>query len=103
MASAFRNFRRFSQFFNYELLTTRSCNIQKRFLNLQEYQSKQLMQNNGVRVQRFRVVDNAEQASQVVTSKGDGSLDCKEYVIKAQVLAGGRGKGHFKTSNMKGN
>ena len=102
---------------------------QKRYLNLQEYQSKQLMHNHGVKVQRFCVVDNADQAKKVVgvepiaktndeytecpsadavpssqTIAGtDKSLsDAHEYVIKAQVLAGGRGKGHFKKSSMKG-
>lgn len=32
------------------------------------------------------------QTSSLITSL---ILDAKEYVIKAQVLAGGRGKGHF--------
>lgn len=73
----------------------------KRNLNLQEYQSKEIMAQSGLNVQKFRVVSTAQEAQEVIF--GDKSpLDCQEYVIKAQVLAGGRGKGHFKNSGMKG-
>lgn len=34
----------------------------RRWLNLQEYQSKKLMADNGVTVQRFFVADNATEA-----------------------------------------
>lgn len=34
----------------------------RRWLNLQEYQSKKLMQNSGVAVQRFYVADTASEA-----------------------------------------
>lgn len=67
-----------------------------RFLNLQEYQSKQLMSENGIHVQKFRVAENLAQANEI--SK---SLIVDEYVIKAQILAGGRGKGTF-TSGLQG-
>ncbi|XP_054160436.1 succinate--CoA ligase [GDP-forming] subunit beta, mitochondrial-like [Oppia nitens] len=96
-----------------------SCYQQKRCLNLQEYQSKQLMRNNGVRVQRFCVVESVDEIKSIIgnytecpsadSSKSsseqfsDLSLaEVEEYVIKAQVLAGGRGKGYFKNSSMKG-
>ena len=36
-----------------------------RWLNLQEYQSKKLMADNGVHVQRFKVAQSAEEAVQV--------------------------------------
>ena len=62
----------------------------KRDLNLLEYQSKGLLQNYDVTVQKFRVATNAEEAKLIPQD-----FPCKEYVIKAQVLAGGRGKGHF--------
>lgn len=36
-----------------------------RWLNLQEYQSKKLMQDNGIAVQKFRIAENTEQALDV--------------------------------------
>lgn len=33
---------------------------QKRFLNLMEYQSKSLLQESGVAIQEFRVLENTE-------------------------------------------
>ncbi|KAK3728435.1 hypothetical protein QZH41_009481 [Actinostola sp. cb2023] len=61
-----------------------------RWLNLHEYQSKKIMQDNGLNVQRFVVCENAEES--VKLSK---ELNAAEYVVKAQILAGGRGKGTF--------
>lgn len=61
-----------------------------RHLNLLEYQSKVLLDNHGVTVQRFRILDSSKGA--VEASK---ELNAAEYVVKAQILAGGRGKGHF--------
>uniref|UniRef100_A0A8C5XSQ3 Succinate--CoA ligase [GDP-forming] subunit beta, mitochondrial n=1 Tax=Microcebus murinus TaxID=30608 RepID=A0A8C5XSQ3_MICMU len=68
----------------------------RRWLNLQEYQSKKLMSDYGVRVQRFFVADSANEALQA-----DKRLNAKEIVLKAQILAGGRGKGVF-NSGLKG-
>merc|ERR1719278_2187278 len=73
--------------------TSRCKQIQvqpKRDLNLLEYQAKGLLQKYNVTVQDFRVASNADEAIQIPQD-----FPCKEYVIKAQVLAGGRGKGHF--------
>lgn len=88
---------------------------QRRYLNLQEYQSKQLLDENGVRVQRFKVVENEEQVLRVLNpdqygqfeghrwSGSKGSLNLgQQLVIKAQILAGGRGKGYFSRSGMRG-
>ncbi|XP_033878967.1 succinate--CoA ligase [GDP-forming] subunit beta, mitochondrial [Acipenser ruthenus] len=68
----------------------------QRWLNLQEYQSKKLMQSSGVAVQRFFVADTATDALEAAKR-----LKAKEIVLKAQILAGGRGKGVF-TSGLKG-
>uniref|UniRef100_UPI001EAF3EFA succinate--CoA ligase [GDP-forming] subunit beta, mitochondrial-like isoform X2 n=1 Tax=Oncorhynchus gorbuscha TaxID=8017 RepID=UPI001EAF3EFA len=68
----------------------------RRWLNLQEYQSKKLMQESGVTVQRFYVADNPPDALQAAKR-----LNAKEIVLKAQILAGGRGKGVF-NSGLKG-
>ncbi|CAL8103849.1 unnamed protein product [Orchesella dallaii] len=66
--------------------------ISKRFLNLLEYQGKAILDKSGVAVQKFVVVDDA---SQILSKVSNFRVD--EYVIKAQVHAGGRGKGHFDT------
>ncbi|KAJ8947158.1 hypothetical protein NQ318_002520 [Aromia moschata] len=59
-----------------------------RNLNLLEYQSKHLLRKNGVAIQDFILIDeNGDQEF--------NKFNVKEYVIKAQILAGGRGKGHF--------
>ena len=94
------------------------CHQQKRYLDLQEYQSKQLLHENGVKVQRFKVVSDTAQALAVVDSSDSSKQtmpptsrwsgfdtdlsNAEEYVVKAQVLAGGRGKGHFKGSGLQG-
>ena len=59
---------------------------QSRKLNLLEFQAKKLLQDNNVTVQKFRVASNNEEALSIPKE-----FPCKEYVIKAQVLAGGRG------------
>jgi len=64
--------------------------VQSRNLNLLEYQSKGLLLDYGVTVQKFRMATNDEEAAKI-----PAEFPCDEYVIKAQVLAGGRGKGHF--------
>ncbi|XP_064422335.1 succinyl-CoA ligase [GDP-forming] subunit beta, mitochondrial isoform X5 [Latimeria chalumnae] len=70
--------------------------IPRRWLNLQEYQSKKLMAEHGVTVQRFFVADTANDALEAAKN-----LKAKEIVLKAQILAGGRGKGVF-NSGLKG-
>lgn len=67
-----------------------------RRLHLHEYQSKELMAKYGVMTQRFRVIDNAEE-----TMNQLAAFEADEFVIKAQVFAGGRGKGKF-SSGLKG-
>ncbi|KAK3103713.1 hypothetical protein FSP39_021251 [Pinctada imbricata] len=62
----------------------------RRNLHLQEYQSKKLMTDYGVAVQKFVVCDSPEDAKHATDH-----LKVDEYVIKAQILAGGRGKGTF--------
>lgn len=61
-------------------------------MNLHEYQGKSILANYGVRVQRGVVTDTAEealdQAKKLQEETGTGW-----FVIKAQIHAGGRGKG----------
>ncbi|XP_060827540.1 succinate--CoA ligase [GDP-forming] subunit beta, mitochondrial [Bombus pascuorum] len=63
---------------------------QTRSLNLLEYQSKELLRDCGVSVQNFAIVDDLTKANSALQK-----ISADEYVIKAQVLAGGRGKGWF--------
>lgn len=60
-----------------------------RNLNLQEYHSKDLLRQHHVTVQDFRMLDSKLDTKALTGFKAD------EYVVKAQILAGGRGKGHF--------
>lgn len=60
-----------------------------RNLNLQEFHSKDLLRKHQVSVQDFRVLDSKLDTKALADFKAD------EYVVKAQILAGGRGKGHF--------
>jgi len=67
--------------------------VSRRCLNLQEYASKQLMEKHGLAVQRFKVASNEAEA--VEGGEYLLSTGAKELVVKAQILAGGRGKGTF--------
>lgn len=61
-------------------------------MNLHEYQGKELLNSFGVRIQRGIVADNhlkaVEAAKQLAVETGTGW-----WVVKAQIHAGGRGKG----------
>ena len=104
---------------------------QKRSLAIHEYQAMNLLLKNGVTVPKFKVADSAALAESIAKELGkvfcpaSASCQCiarlysrlsslltifffaeettktKDVVIKAQVLAGGRGKGHF-DSGLKG-
>ncbi|GFY52078.1 succinate--CoA ligase subunit beta, mitochondrial [Trichonephila inaurata madagascariensis] len=71
--------------------------VSLRHLNLQEYQSKKLMQDHGINVQNFRIATNVNEAEEIAHS-----FHVDEYVIKAQILAGGRGKGTFSSGLVGG-
>lgn len=60
-----------------------------RNLNLQEFHSKDLLKKYHVSVQNFRIIESNLDVNALADFKAD------EYVVKAQILAGGRGKGHF--------
>ncbi|CAF1058071.1 unnamed protein product [Adineta steineri] len=68
--------------------------VQKRFyLALHEYVSMGLLEEAGIRVPKYRVAETADQAYKIAESEELGT----DLVIKAQILAGGRGKGTFDT------
>ena len=60
-------------------------------MKVHEYQAKEILDEHGVAVQRGIVADTVEEAVQAAeTMKADG---VEQYVVKAQIHAGGRGKG----------
>ena len=64
-------------------------------MNIHEYQARELFGKFGVATQPGRVADTAEEAEKIAVELG------KPTVVKAQIHAGGRGKGTFK-SGFKG-
>ena len=60
-------------------------------MNIHEYQAKALLRSYGAPVSEGRVVLKAEDAKTAA-----GELDGPLWVVKAQIHAGGRGKGSFK-------
>ncbi len=61
-------------------------------MNLHEYQGKELLKKYGVTVQEGIVVDKKEDA-QAAAKKLQEQTGTKVWVVKAQIHAGGRGKG----------
>ncbi len=60
-------------------------------MNIHEYQAKELLQKFDVATTRGRVAPTLEEAEQIARELGDIDI-----VVKAQIHAGGRGKGTFK-------
>ena len=60
-------------------------------MNIHEYQAKELLQKFDVATTRGRVAATLDEAEQIARELGDIDI-----VVKAQVHAGGRGKGGFK-------
>ncbi|CAM4322812.1 ADP-forming succinate--CoA ligase subunit beta [Palleronia rufa] len=63
-------------------------------MNIHEYQAKALLREVGAPVSDGRVVTRAEEAKTAA-----GELDGPLWVVKAQIHAGGRGKGSFKQAD----
>ena len=63
-------------------------------VNIHEYQAKALLRDYGAPVSDGRVVLRAEEAKTAA-----GELDGPLWVVKAQIHAGGRGKGSFKEAD----
>lgn len=65
-------------------------------MNIHEYQAKELLSDYGVSVPMGKVAFNHEEANQIASD-----LNSEKYVVKAQIHAGGRGKGGgVKLANM---
>src|SRR5882724_1447046 len=65
-------------------------------MNIHEYQAKELLQKFDVATTRGKVASTPNEAEQIARELGDVGL-----VVKAQIHAGGRGKGTF-TNGFKG-
>ena len=61
-------------------------------MNLHEYQAKEILSSFGVRVQRGKVVQNTKEALTAAKTLSE-ETGTSWFVIKAQIHAGGRGKG----------
>ena len=57
-------------------------------MNIHEYQARQLLESYGVNTLPGKVAETPEEAEAIAQE-----LNCPQYVIKAQIHAGGRGKG----------
>ncbi|KYM81757.1 Succinyl-CoA ligase [ADP-forming] subunit beta, mitochondrial [Atta colombica] len=68
-----------------------------RNLNVHEHISYSLLNEAGVPTPKFGVAKTPDEAAKLATD-----LKTKDIVLKAQVLAGGRGKGHFKGTSVSG-
>src|SRR5437870_1651470 len=59
-------------------------------MSIHEYQAKELLQKFGVATPRGKVASTPEEAEAIARELGDVAI-----VVKAQIHAGGRGKGTF--------
>ncbi|MGB3466104.1 MAG: ADP-forming succinate--CoA ligase subunit beta [Cyclobacteriaceae bacterium] len=70
-------------------------------MNIHEYQAKEILKGYGVKIQEGIVVDSPEKALQAAKQLNkDTGTDW--YVIKAQIHAGGRGKGKVEETGSNG-
>ncbi len=70
-------------------------------MNIHEYQAKEILKSYGVAVQNGFVAETPEQAKQAA-EKVRSEYNSDWCVVKAQIHAGGRGKGKVKGSEQRG-
>ena len=70
--------------------------VVQRFFNVHEHDAMEILRNGGVNVPKFGVASTPSEAVEVARKLGSS-----DFVVKAQVLAGGRGRGSF-SSGLKG-
>lgn len=70
-------------------------------MNLHEYQGKQLLESFGVAIQRGLVVNESGEALQVAKRLNE-ETGTEWFVVKAQIHAGGRGKGIINETQSNG-
>jgi succinyl-CoA synthetase beta subunit len=76
------------------MVTTKPKPLGRRDMNIHEYQAKALLRSYGAPVSDGRAVLRAEEAKTAA-----GEIDGPVWVVKAQIHAGGRGKGKFKETD----
>src|SRR5436190_464687 len=74
-----------------KIYARRAPNYRSLQMNIHEYQAKELLQRFNVATTRGKVASTLDEAEQIARELGD-----VEIVAKAQIHAGGRGKGTFK-------
>jgi succinyl-CoA synthetase beta subunit len=74
---------------------------QQRFLNIQEYHAKELLGKFGIPHQRGIVVTSTDQVP-AAAEKVQNDFKTTNFIVKSQVLAGGRGKGTFLENGYQG-
>lgn len=70
-------------------------------MNLHEYQAKQIFKDNGVTIQEGIAVDTVE-AAEAAAEKLNKETGTEWFVVKAQIHAGGRGKGKVQETGSAG-
>ncbi|HLT08664.1 MAG TPA: ATP-grasp domain-containing protein, partial [Cyclobacteriaceae bacterium] len=70
-------------------------------MNIHEYQAKEVLKAYGVRIQEGVVADTPEAALEAA-KKLNAETGTSWYVLKAQIHAGGRGKGKVKETDSNG-
>lgn len=70
-------------------------------MNIHEYQAKDILKSFGVTIQRGIVVENPDKAAEAAKTLND-ETGTSWYVVKAQIHAGGRGKGKVQESGSNG-
>lgn len=70
-------------------------------MNIHEYQAKELLKGYGVKIQEGIVADTASDALEAA-KKLNAETGTSWYVVKAQIHAGGRGKGKIQETDSNG-
>lgn len=70
-------------------------------MNIHEYQAKDILKKYGVTIQRGIVIDSAEKAKEAAQELNN-ETGTSWYVLKAQIHAGGRGKGKIRETDSNG-
>ena len=70
-------------------------------MNIHEYQAKEVLKGYGVRIQEGIVASSPEEAHEAAV-KLNAQTGTSWFVIKAQIHAGGRGKGEVKETGSRG-
>lgn len=70
-------------------------------MNIHEYQAKEVLKSYGVKIQEGIVADSPESALEAA-KKLNAETGTSWYVLKAQIHAGGRGKGEIQETGSRG-